>query len=221
MATRCDKPFPAGLAALLTVAALLLAPDSRAEVLSVKLDARQRLTVDAEDVRLSRLLREIARQAGLELRLDPALDRRTTLAARNQTLDEFFNGLARRDRLNVMLGWGKPVGGVRPLTAVYVLKEGQTDLARLPPAETLAPGERKALKAAQQAERREARRAERGRQAGRKEGAGKAARNGKAAKADQKKEQQAPAAKAPATRTPAKVPASTPATPPATGVRSH
>lgn len=212
--------FPPALAMPLVLVALTLAPASHAESLSVTLDGRQRVTVAAEDVRLSKLLREIARQADLELRLDPALDRRTTLAARNQTLDEFFNSLARRDRLNVMLAWGKPVAGVRRLTGVYVLKEGQTDLSRLPPAAALAPGERKALKEAQQAERRAARRAERGLEPGRKPRSD----TGKAAKAERKPGKPAavtattgkPAVRAPAATAPAKAPSRAPATTPAT-----
>lgn len=211
--------FQPALAMPLVLVALTLAQVSHAEALSVTLDDRQRVTVDAEDVRLSKLLREIARQADLELRLDPALDRRTTLATRNQTLDEFFNGLARRDRLNVMLAWSKPVAGVRRLTGVYVLKEGQTDISRLPPAALLAPGERKALREAQQAERRTARRAERGLQPGHRQTTG----TGKVPKAERKPGKPAaattskPAARAPAATAPAKTPAGVPATAPTTG----
>ena len=219
VAAHRSKLFPPALAMPLVLVVLALAPASHAESLSVTLDGRQRLTVNAEDVRLSKLLREIARQADLDLRLDPALDRRTTLATRNQTLDEFFNGLARRDRLNVMLAWGKPVAGVRRLTGVYVLKEGQTDLSRLPPAASLAPGERKALKEAQQAERRTARRAERGLEPGRKQRSDA----GKAAKAERKPGKPAaataptgkPAAQAPPATAPAKAPSRVPATTPA------
>jgi hypothetical protein len=101
---------------------------------SVRFDADSHtLSIAPAKAMLSEVLREISRQSGVEMRLDPAEDREIDVAMKQQPLDDALRGLARQNRLNFVMGHVRDSNGQQQLVSFAVLREGEMSAADIPP----------------------------------------------------------------------------------------
>jgi len=129
--TLCRPRLRILLAALSLVAAMAGHAD---QSVSVRFDADSHtLSIAPAKAMLSEVLREISRQSGVEMRLDPAEDREIDVAMKQQPLDDALRGLARQNRLNFVMGHVRDSNGQQQLVSFAVLREGEMSAADIPP----------------------------------------------------------------------------------------
>lgn len=130
--------FRLPLRVLLALLPLLTAMTSHAEP-SVQVrfnDTARTLAIAPTQAMLSEVLREISRQSGVEIRLDPAEDRQVNVDLKDQSLDEALRSLARQNRLNFVMGHVRDSNGQQQLVSFAVLREGAMSAADIPPLDT-------------------------------------------------------------------------------------
>lgn len=130
--------FRLPLRVLLALLPLLTAMTSHAEP-SVPVrfnDTARTLAIAPTRALLSEVLREISRQSGVEIRLDPAEDRQIDVSLKDQPLDEALRSLARQNRLNFVMGHVRDSNGQQQLVSFAVLREGEMSAADIPPLDT-------------------------------------------------------------------------------------
>lgn len=132
--TLCRPRLRILLAALSLVAAMAGHAD---QSVPVRFDADSHtLSIAPAKAMLSEVLREISRQSGVEIRLDPAEDRQIDVALKNQPLDDALRSLARQNRLNFVMGHMRESNGQQRLVSFAVLREGEMSAADIPPLDT-------------------------------------------------------------------------------------
>lgn len=100
----------------------------------VRFDERsQTLSISPTQAMLSQLLREISRQSGVEIRLDPKEDRQVDIALKQQPVDEALLSLARQNQLNFVMGHVRESDGRQRLVSFAVLREGGMSAENIPP----------------------------------------------------------------------------------------
>jgi len=98
--------------------------------------ATDRLTLDVRDMSLTQLLARISAQTGVEILLDPALERPVTVAMQDKPLEAGLTALT-REYNTVMIHDQRDVpgkGSQSLLTTIKLLPQGQTNTALLRPA---------------------------------------------------------------------------------------
>lgn len=98
--------------------------------------ATDRLTLNVQDMSLTQLLARISAQTGVEILLDPALERPVTVAVQDQPLEAGLTTLT-REYNTVMIHDQRDVPGKgiqTLLTTIKLLPRGQTNTALLRPA---------------------------------------------------------------------------------------
>lgn len=96
-------------------------------------DTAHTLAIAPAQAMLSEVLREISRQSGVEIRLDPKEDRRIDVALKEQPVDEALRSLARQHQLNFVMGHVRESNGQQRLESFAILREGEMSAADIPP----------------------------------------------------------------------------------------
>lgn len=91
------------------------------------------IALQVEDMPLSELLARIGVLAGLDVRLDPALEQSISHTLPAQPLQQALKDLAKSYRLNYIMQHGELRDGKRDLLAFYLLRDGHMSAADLVP----------------------------------------------------------------------------------------
>lgn len=85
------------------------------------------------EVSLAALLRKISVLSGVEVKLDPSLERQVIAGFEKKSVEQALLTIAKDNRLNYMMGHMKDDSGNNELVAFFVLKQGEMSAAGLPP----------------------------------------------------------------------------------------
>src|SRR5690554_372678 len=91
------------------------------------------LTLKEAEVSLGALLRKISALSGVEIKLDPSLEKKITTGFEKKTVEQALLSIAKTNRLNYVMGHMKNDSGNNDLVAFYILKQGEMSAAGLLP----------------------------------------------------------------------------------------
>ena len=86
---------------------------------------QRRVSVEAVDEPLTVVLAHIGESGGLEVVVDPAVDKAVSVSVSNRFIKAALEKIARENDLNMIIGWQKQVSGPAEIVTVRVLANGQ------------------------------------------------------------------------------------------------
>lgn len=91
------------------------------------------ISLKEAEVSLAALLRKISVLSGVEIKLDPSLERQVIAGFEKKSVEQALLSIAKENRLNYLMGHLKDESGKNELAAFYILKQGEMSAAGLPP----------------------------------------------------------------------------------------